>query len=81
MHGKRGRKRVPRLDKLGVWHRARLPAQSLNRQAKHGTSQLRLVKPHLKLKACRFLAADPENVGAEVLALVALVVLSELGAD
>jgi hypothetical protein len=81
MHGKRGRKRVPRLDKLGVWHLARLPAQSLDRQAKHGPCHLGLIKPYLKLKACRFLATDPENVGAEVLSLVALVVLSKLGAD
>jgi hypothetical protein len=81
MHGKRGRKRVPRLDKLGVWHRTRLPAQSLDRQAEHGPGHLGLVKPHLELEARRFLAADPEDVGAEVLAVAALVVLGELGAD
>jgi hypothetical protein len=73
--------RIPRLDQLGVWQRARFPAERLDWQAEHRSSAGRLVKPYLELEAGCFLATYPQDVGLEVLAFPALMVLRELGAD
>jgi hypothetical protein len=81
MHGERGRERVPRLDKLGVGQRAWLPAECLNREAKHCPCAGWLIEPDLKLEARRLLAADSEDVGFHVGAVPALVVLRELSTD
>jgi hypothetical protein len=81
MHGKGRGKRVPGLDQLRVWQRARLPAQRLDRQAEHGPGDVRFVEPDLELKARRFLAANPQDVRLEKLPLPPFVVLGELFSD
>jgi hypothetical protein len=81
MHGKGRGKRVPGLDQLRVWQRARLPAERLDRQAEHGSSNVRLVEPDLELEARRFLAANPQDVRLEKLPLPPFVVLGELFSD
>jgi hypothetical protein len=53
----------------------------LDRQAKHGTCALRIVEPDLELQARCFLTADAEDVGFQVSALPAGVILRELLAD
>lgn len=75
------RERVPRLDQLDIWQLTRLPANRLYWQAIHCPRNLRLVKAHLELKACRLLAPHTEDVRLQVFPLASLMVLGELFSD